>query len=304
MKKSFAIYTLLFFTIFSSLEAQIIRNIGRRVQDNLARAVENMVVDKVSQAIVNAAMRPIEKSFDEMLRAAFEADSAYYSTDPAYRDSLRFRTFEAYVQSFNQLADLPDAYHFNLSLSYLVEYEKEKNNFNLRISDNFKQMAMEQSSNQELTVVLMDFERDINVIYTTDKKGKKRAQAVPSMMKLATAYAAKQMEQEEEYTITPTGKTKKIAGYDCNGYLAVNEETETEFYMAGNFPLTFEEAYVKMISNFAPLTARKEYAQLTGMVMESTSKEKKTGKITKMTVTEVSDKVWTIQNADYNFSMD
>ena len=116
MKKSVLLVTLIISVFYSDLDAQILRNIGRKVQDNLARAVENMVVEKVSDAIVNAAMRPIEKSFDEMLRAAFEADSIYYSTDPAYRDSLRFRSFEVYMESLNNMADVPDQYVFDLSL--------------------------------------------------------------------------------------------------------------------------------------------------------------------------------------------
>ena len=299
MKKSVLLVTLLISVFYSDLDAQILRNIGRKVQDNLARAVENMVVEKVSDAIVNAAMRPIEKSFDEMLRAAFEADSIYYSTDPAYRDSLRFRSFEVYMESLNNLADVPDQYVFDLSLTYLIEYEKESNNYKIYLSKDLKLMAMEQ---EKSGIVVMDFERDVNVIYTEDEKGVKRAQAVPSMLKLAASYVKTQNEAENQnFSLTKNGKTKTILGYSCEGYLAVTDETETEFYHAPNFPVSWGEAYLNAVSSFAPMTAKKEYGEMSGMVLESTSKEKKSGKMTLMKVTDYSEKSWIINNSDYNF---
>lgn len=299
MKKSVLLVTLLISVFYSDLDAQILRNIGRRVQDNLARAVENMVVEKVSDAIVNAAMRPIEKSFDEMLRAAFEADSIYYSTDPAYRDSLRFRSFEVYMESLNNMADVPDQYVFDLSLTYLIEYEKESNNYKIHLSKDLKLMAMEQ---EKSGIVVMDFERDVNVIYTEDEKGVKRAQAVPSMLKLAASYVKTQNEAENQnFSLTKNGKTKTILGYSCEGYLAVTDETETEFYHAPNFPVSWGEAYLNAVSSFAPMTAKKEYGEMSGMVLESTSKEKKSGKMTLMKVTDYSEKSWIINNSDYNF---
>ena len=306
MKKYFVLITMVL-TIFPfQSDAQILRNIGRKVQDNLARAVEDMVVEKVSNALVNAAMRPIEKSFDDMLRAAFEADSIYYSTDPAYRDSLRFRSFEAYMSGLNAMADVPDEYVFDNSITYLIEYEKEKNNYKIHFSKDAKKIAMEQISQKEQGgIVVMDFERDINVIYSEDKNGEKYAQAVPSMLKLAASYAkAKNTEENENFTLTKTGKSKNILGYTCEGYLAVTDENETEYFQAPDFPISFGEAFLNAVSNFAPMSAKKEYSQLTGMVLESSSKEKKTGKTTFMKVTEFTEKPWVIKNSEYKFGAD
>jgi len=303
MKKSVLLFTLLISVFYSDLEAQILRNIGRKVQDNLARAVEDMVVEKVSDAIVNAAMRPIEKSFDEMLRAAFEADSIYYSTDPKYRDSLRFRSFEVYMESLNNMADVPDQYVFDLSLTYLVEYEKKANSYKIHLSKDAKTMAMEQLFDKDdLGIVVLDFERDLNVIYSEDEKDGKKTQAVPSMLKIAASNAkAQSPEMNQKFNLTKTGKTKNLLGFNCEGYLATTDEFEIEFFHAPNFPVSWGEAYLNAVSSFAPMTAKKEYGQMSGMVLESTSKEKKSGKVTVMKVTEFSQKSWTIKNSDYNF---
>jgi hypothetical protein len=306
--KNFALLLIICFATPSVTDAQILNRIIRETKREVSRNVEDMVVEKTTDAIVKRAMRPIEESFDKILEEAFKEDSTKRANNPGYRDtsSFDYSTFSEYLSSLNNIAELPESYSFNLAMDIEVDDGKEKSAYTWHFSEGGKHFALEQMNKKDgKIIVLMDFEREVNVLYTEEKNGDKTAQAIPSMMKLAAAFTKKADESDtsQDLTVSKTGKSKRIVGYSCDEFEAESEEASYTFYAARNFPVTWDQAYGSIIEQFAPQNAREEYSKIEGMVLESISKTKeKDEKVTTMTTKRVDQSKWTIQNSDYSFT--
>ena len=306
--KTIVLLLLTFFASSSVIEAQILNRIIRETKREVGNKVEDMVVEKTTEAIVKRAMRPIEESFDKILEEAFKEDSTKRADNPGYRDtsSIDYSTFSEYLSSLNNIAELPDTYSFNLSMDIEVDDGEDKNAYTWHFSEGGKHFALEQlNNNDRKTIVLMDFEREVNVLYTEEENGDKTAQAIPSMMKLAAAFTKQSDESDlnQELTVQKTGNSKRILGYSCDEYKAENKENAFTYYAAHNFPVTWDQAYGSIIQQFAPQNAREEYNKIEGMVLESITKSKEKDEIiTTMTTKRVDQSNWTIQNSDYSFT--
>lgn len=306
--KTIVLLLVICFASSSVAEAQILNRIIRETKREVANKVEDMVVEKTTEAIVKRAMRPIEESFDKILEEAFKEDSTKRADNPGYRDTSTFdySTFSEYLSSLNNVAELPDSYSFNLSMDIEVDDGDDKNVYTWHFSEGGEHFALEQLNNKDgKIIVLMDFNREVNVLYTEEKNGEKTAQAIPSMMKLAAAFAKQSDESDknQELKVKKTGKTKRIVGYSCDEYKAENEENAFTFYAARKFPVTWDQAYGSVIQQFAPQNAREEYNKIDGMVLESITKTKEKDEvITTMTTKRVDQSKWTIQNSDYTFT--
>lgn len=285
-------------------QAQIFNRILKEAQRDVRRNVENMVVEKATEAIVRAAMRPIEESFDKMLEDAYREDSTRRSTDATYADTSRYRyaDYSGFLEAMNRQAELPEQYSFVLSMDMLIEQGKDKNEFTWHFSEEGRQLAMEQTDkNGRKTIIVMDFERDINALYSEDKNGEKSVQAFPSMNKLILGMMQQETdEQDEALTIRKTGKQRSVAGYRCEEYEVRSSEEDITCYVAQDFPVSWEESYGEVLAQYAPENARKEYGKIDGMVLESISRQldSKEDEI-RMTTIKVSEEGRKIDNAEY-----
>lgn len=285
-------------------EAQILNRIMREAKREVQRKVEDKVVDAATDAIVRAAMRPIEESFDKMLREAYEKDSTERAESPRYADSAQF-DYSAFLEQMNRKVELPDSYEFSLSMDLTIEQGEDRNEFTWHFSPDGNHMAMEQMDKKgKKTIILIDFARDVNVLYSEDKDGKKTGQAIPAMTSFISSMAVKEAEANHSPTdVRKTGTYKTVAGYRCAEYRAETEDDELVFYAAPDFPMSWSDSYAGLIEQYAPENAREEYEQIEGMVLESVSKEKKgKGEETRMTTTRVDERGWTLSNSEYSLT--
>ncbi len=242
--------TLIFLLPFQS-QAQFGRMIKDRVQKKVERKVEEKIVEEISEAIAREAFKPIEKSIDELFKSSYENETGdsvdWEKAGAAYSD---------FLLGMNKAANVPDAYTFDYSLEVEVkDYDDKKHNMRYFFSKDGKIMGMQEYSADKKDVVVFDSENDVMVVYSVDKNGKKTAQALPSVMKLASAFAGKAVKEEMEkqnFNVSKTGKTKKIIGYTCDEYLVETDEDKTVAYVSNSFPVSFTKTFGESMNNFLP----------------------------------------------------
>ncbi len=130
------------------------------------------------------------------------------------------------------------------------------------------------------------------IIMLNDKEGEKTGlvYGFGSFFEDMDDYETDEMETDEELPdmtvfnpdVKKTGKTKKIAGYECEEYTYNTEEEESEFWISKELK-TSERDFFGTLFKTSALTNGMGY----GYVMESNSKDKLTGDIDKMQVTRV-----------------
>ena len=308
MQNSIKIYllTLLAFTLIIPAQGQgLLNRVLKRSKDKIERGVEDMLVEKASDAISRKIYRSMSDAFDKMIYDAAKQDSAYQAN---YGDSVAIKygqLADNWMARMNEAVDLPDSYSFNRSLLIETTSGKDVNEMTMYLSTESPLLGIEQQEGSELRLIVIDTEKDVTVLYMTDKKGKKTAQAIPNMMgfagALASSYQADTIDQMD-YSIEATGKTKKVAGYTCDEYLGESEDYESTIYITEGLDVDWKEVFGGMIERFAGSTYDNKAMQMNGFMLESHSQHKKKKKDTSSWITkEVKKEGPTIINADYEF---
>jgi len=283
MKKLGLFVLSLLFLFPSNSNSQIFGRIMDRAADDFSRKVEDKIARKLSEEIAKAAFRPVEKALDDMMQERYEQDTLNGNYDGSYSDFVKMMTISV---------DLPESYTFDIILEAETEdYDGKERDMDMLLSKDGGIIGFSQEEGESYNFVIFDQERQIMAVYDQEKK---TVMALPSMFN----YVEKKMEDiEEEITIEKTGKTKKIAGYECDEYKIEDEETNTKAYIAKDFPISWREAYEPFLKQMSPTTRREKMPE--GMVLKSEAKTKKKGKKSSFEVEEVREEEFKIINAEY-----
>ena len=284
----------------TELHGQILKRILRESQRKVERKVENMVVQKASEAISDAIMRSIEDSFDKKMKEAYKQDSTQRADDPDYNDSLHlnYSDYAGFLAAMNRAADLPESYSFDMSMEMLIEQNEDEKEFTWHMSRTGEYMAMEQPLKKGRMLILMDFERDINVLYREDEEGNKSVQAMPSMMDFMKM-AMDEEEIENDMTFEKTGRKRTIIGYNAFEYTGKNDDGSYTIFMAPDFPISWTSAYRSMIEQYALVTRMNDKMDMEGMVLASVTELDDDEGTIRMEATGLSEKGWTLDNSEY-----
>ncbi len=289
--------TLAFIFTFLAIDssAQIFDRILDRTQDKLSREIENRIVERISDEITRAAMKPVDKAIDDMLRERYEQDSISGRTTS--------RNYDDFLAAFTVPVDLPANYNFDMVLkAEAKDYDGEKSRLDMMLTKDGSAIGIVQYDNKdkdkETGKMVFDMENSIMAIYTEDEEGKK-VTALPSMLSLAGAMAPEPVEDEDAYkvTIKKTGKTKKILGYKCDEWETDEEATTTKSYVAKEFPISWKDSFSRFMKELMPTTRRDEMPD--GMVLKSETKTKKKNKKSSFVVKKIIDEPVSINNSDY-----
>ena len=304
-----SLFALLFIALSAfpdSASGQLVDKLMRRTSQKLANEVERMAVEKLSDIIAEQATKQIEKKFDELLMSALESDSTRNSD--YNRDSAMYRmgaSYGAFLQGLNDAADLPETYQFDINM--LVEMTNEGDDpqnmrmYYSRTQPIFGVQTAASETNSQL--VVMDFEKDVMVMYHDDN-GEKTAQAIPNVMKFTSSLAGKvEVDSADNYTITPIKKTQKIAGFKCYGYEGVSDKHRFEAWMTDELDIEWRETFGAMMKDFASTDVYNDtWGELKGVALKQDMYDRSTDSITSsMLVKEVDTNKVTITNADYSF---
>lgn len=261
--------------------AQIFGRIMDRASEKLSDHLEDKVVEKISEEIARAAYRPVDKAIDDMFRSQYEQDSTGgAAANVDYGD---------FLSKIMKPVDLPTSYTFDVQIyATTKDYDGDKNDLTILMSSTNNYLGMITYEDGKETMMVIDPTDDIMAMYdVADKK----VTAFPSMLKMATKVAA-----DQEMNIERTGKTKKIAGYECAEYLIEDETATTQAYVSENFPASWAKAFGEMFQKVSPTSRNK---LLEGMTLQSESKTKKKNKKSTFDTKKVTRDEYIIQNADY-----
>ena len=261
------------FAQFGGLKDKVIK----RTKQKFEKKVEDKIVEALSEELARMAFRPINSAMDSMLRSSYEEEQGgNVDWDKAGE------SYGEFLNNLNKAANVPEAYHFNVIVeAEIKDYEKEKHKVIMLYSTDNKYMGIEQENDGTKTLIVIDNEQDIMVMYT-DQDGNRSAQALPSMMKFSNSFVNQQnVETNVNYnmTFTKLDKTKEIAGYESEGYKFESEEEKGDAWVALEFPVSFFEMFGNAYAQFMPKTYSETFNGTNGMIMESEYQNKKDKKI-------------------------
>lgn len=296
--KTFSLILVITFTCItlSPIQAQLLNRLKNRVADKLEQRIEDKIVEEVSEEIARRVMVPVDKAFDDLIKQSYREEYGEDYSDEQMDSLMRNmgNNYAAFLEGLNEAANLPDSYSFH----YQMIVESQESNGNKQESEMWfsedHALAGFKSNEKPMDMVVIDMENDIVVLYSEDK-GKKTAQAIPSMLKLTSALVASNTEAQKvlDVNVEGPGKSKKIAGYQASHYKVENDDYKNEYYITKEIPFSWHDGFYQSLTQYAPGIYNDSYKQLKGLILEGKMYDKeekestsfKTKKINKTTVT-------------------
>ena len=249
------VFLLTFCLVWTCAEAQFLRGIVNKATDKALDRVEDKIADRLAEELANAMYRPIDKALDSLLQNSYEASGS--------RDSVDYQGFLAIL---NSSAELPPSYAFDVVMEMeIVDYDGKKNEMEMWFDESGNHFGMKQYEKKNSNLMVIDIQRDIICMYT-EENGKKKVQAIPTMSKWM-GYAGGQSVDLPEIKVTPLNKTKKIAGYECEGYEVETEEEFSTVWMTNKVPVTWKDELSKFLAQFNSERMAQYKEELNGMFM-------------------------------------
>ncbi len=283
---------------------KLLNRVLSRSKDKIERKVEDMIVEKVSEAVAQKVYRSMSDAFDQMLLDAMKEDSLYRAN---YGDSVHIKYGQLskdWMERLNQAAEVPEAYSFDRKIHVETTDGKEKDEMIMYLSDAQAVFAIEQTERDEKRTILIDGEKDVTVMYSEDKKGKKTAQAIPNLLGMGASIASSVPVSDtiETWNFEKTGKSKKIAGYKGEEYKGSNDEYETLFYITTELGMDWRKSFATLVGKFTTVDYEQHEDLMSGFMLESHTVNLKKPKDKSSWVTKkIEDKPFEIVNADYEF---
>lgn len=285
-----------------SSSAQLLGKLKDATMRKIEQRVEDKIVEELSEELARRAMKPVDKAFDDFLRASYQKESGEDMSSEEF-DSLMNSTSSAYTDflvALNTSADIPAEYNFDISLDIETREEsKEVMKTEMLFAKGASYIGFKQEDTDEDVIVVMDSEKDLFVMYN---RSQGTAQAVPSMFSLSSSFATAYMDEDEAYELKyfdATGKTKKIQGYSCSEFKGETNSQKFTAYFTDDLSIDWTDSFGKMASSMAPQTYNKEYEKAKGVLMKSESQDLETKKKTRWEVKNVSEEPFSLKKDDF-----
>ena len=299
--KKLCLLILLSFSLFlnDNIHAQFLKNLQKSLQDKVEKKLEQ----KLTDALTDALSKKLEEKMDTLLKEEYKKSNGLDPDEkvdwPNNQDA-----FSAFLKKMNTAAkDLPPSYTFDLQMVVESSFKNKKPQRTTRLfTSSGNAFGIQTNKEEDNTLIIIDIEKDIIVMYTTKKDGSKTAQALPSLLHVS-ASLAKNNTSENPPKITKTGKSKSIAGYTTQEYLVEQDKSTSHVWIAENFPYQWKDAYSGLLKKFTPDHSESFRKESKGMPMEITTyTPDDTNNPTQHTTTiSVSKSPLTIINKEYTF---
>ena len=291
------IWVFLFFTVVHA-NAQF-GNVLGRVADKVNDRIADKVAEAIANEIIKKTFKPVDEAVDEALRKSFEDSLGTSEVDY----NKMGKAYGEFLAGMNAAYDkLPPSYTFDVVNDIEISGGKKTSKTKMMFSKSGDHIGYESIDGKETNTVVYDVKNEIMVMYTIDKKGNKKGQVLPSMMKFVGSMANDKMEDEmAEVKVSKSGGQKKFAGYNAEGYLIETKSTDNQVFVASDFPVSYAQAYGKFMLQFAPAASQSTSQMPNGMVMYSEAKDKSSSDKSIYEVKKVTISPFVIQKSDYTF---
>ena len=280
-------------------EAQIFKRIQREAERKLIRKVEDRVVEEVSNAIVRAAYKPIDKAFDNMVKDYYGEDTL--ENGEIDWDKVNAR-YDGMIDAYDASDRLAETYEFDLYMDILMtDYEGKETESTMYYSKSKDLFAMEQEEGKSTMFILFDSENNLIGMFK-EEKGEKTVQAVPNMLMGSGGMINPNQSDNDmgTFVLEKTGKTKAILGYKSDEYKGETDDEDIKGYVASEFPIQWQETFGGFVKQYTPETYSSTVLELEGMILYSENKLKEDSrKKSTWEVTKVYEESYIIDVSEY-----
>jgi hypothetical protein len=280
---------------------------------NIGKRIENKTKQKVNERVDRKIDQTIDKSLDKI-----EDPNTYKNSDSTGTDTPTPST-ETNTNSIFKSGDKSSVLkEYQFSQDVLMEMEsfdkKGKssgvNNMRMLFNNNGDYFGSEIIMNDDkgntssMGFSIFDWKNN-QMISLIDNGGMKIGMVID--MKAAAnsiSDANTETDSAKETSFKKTGKTKTILGYLCEEYLAENEETLSEVWIANDVKINMGNAFQYISENQKSKKNKMSYPNDApeGFMMEMVSTNKKNNEKTRMTVVELNEnKKTTVNTSSYKF---
>jgi len=279
---------------FNSTQAQLLKKLKKRVQ----AATEDVIVDKAAEK----AAQETGKAMDSLLQI-----------DPDYQPYSGAQLEQFMVQDS---VDFPmeTTYEFNTRVTYQMEFSSTDNSsivdYGMWFSENENYMATQvknikskDKNEQDMPVSMLSVIDEKNKIMIIFMEDQKMAQVL-SMEKIKEISVE---ENEAENTNTDfeglkkTGQTKKILGYTCEEFVAVNNENNFSIWITDELELFQKDMFFSLNESLGGKTFNNIPKDAEGFMMEMHFENLVNGEKGKMIVTEINKQFKSINTSEYQY---
>jgi len=280
---------------------------------NIGKRIENKTKQKVNERVDRKIDQTIDKSLDKI-----EDPNTYKNSDSTGTDTPTPST-ETNTNNIFKSGDKSSVLkEYQFSQDVLMEMEsfdkKGKssgvNNMRMLFNNNGDYFGSEIIMNDDkgntssMGFSIFDWKNN-QMISLIDNGGMKIGMVID--MKAAAnsiSDANTETDSAKETSFKKTGKTKTILGYLCEEYLAENEETLSEVWIANDVKINMGNAFQYISENQKSKKNKMSYPNDApeGFMMEMVSTNKKNNEKTRMTVVELNEnKNTTVNTSSYKF---
>ncbi len=312
MKSLFKIGALIVISILLVQPAQgqkLLNRFKNKVKQKVEQRVEKHIEKKVDDKI-DKELDKIENSLEKKNEG--EGSDISSSTKAESRDEKNKRRMQGIMKGMgisSTPVPIADNYKFDdLIQMHIESYDKSgakisDGEFIVHFDPNSKNMAYEVLSGDigkpGQGLFIIDTENGATIILS-EENGKKSGIVYGMGAYMETMGETYQQEELEEtpdmYLANPnvkkTGKTKTIAGYECEEYIYSDEETKSNVWITKNLKMNTQDLFSSLFK-----TSIYSHGMGWGYMMETTSEDLLTGEKSLMKVTKVET------NANTKFAM-
>lgn len=288
------LFTLLVVFLFgTSLNAQ-----------ELLRKVGQTAKNKVEQQDFNTTRNNKERSNNLQNEKTAPAPASAPAPEPSPETENQEMDSAAAVQTANSMQNgsatskdliYKESYDFNGKVTYDIEdLKKAKKN---TITYHYSQDAICTEVVDMKSCSIFDYTNEVMINF--DESAKTATVMSASFMNKATAQAADNHDQKVGgTTVTKTGLTKKILGYNCDNYIATNGDgSKTDFWITTDITIDNDKLIASTLKNMK--TQPGGDMPTSGVMMEFTSYNTKSVAETHMIMTDYNTDTFTKALANY-----
>jgi uncharacterized protein DUF4412 len=238
-------FTLIIAILSLGLQAQVYS--GDEIKDKTEDAAENKVNNEIDNTINNT----VDKGFNALKNSLFgkknkknkNKDSKNDSGDDDDSNEENNSQEQENYSNLQKLyginsVEMDEEYRFTVSADIAVIYTDEKGkeeNMAYKMyfpdSEAYFAMSMQEKGNKNSDEILMIFDYSNNQMVTlTESDGQKIGMAFPIDRDDDNLNDEKSDQDDDDYTMTRTGKTKTILGYTCDQYVYKGDDGTGEFW--------------------------------------------------------------------------
>lgn len=281
---------------FSMSGQGFLKKLTDKTMDKIQQKAEDKLVDELSEKLANQAVKPINTYMDSLFADSYEEQTGE-KYDPANTEKIN-----AFLGEMFKPVALPESYDFEYTMEIEVKDfgEKKAKKMNLYVSTEQSIFAMDQSTEDEKVILLMDADSSLMATYNLDTKEVMAFSMNSSFMDAMYSYASQQNPDLVNVDIKKTGKTKKILDYNSEEYEYIMEDQKSKVYVSKELPFNWEDSFGNIMKQFAPhFYQENDIYKMDGMMLEANTKRDSDGKKSEWKTKKVSSKSFKIDNSKF-----